>query len=97
MWSIRQASAAGGISNTAWASFEAGKSGLAGRMRQAVAQAFGWDYDWPAGPPAQLRLVKSDVSLEELDAKLDAVLRLLEQLAIDVSELSDLANLADLE
>lgn len=97
MLSIRQASNAGGISNTSWSSFENGKTGLTVRMRYAVAKAFGWDDDWPFTQPPTLRLVSSAVTLEEVDAKVDAVLRLVEQLALDVAEIAAHADLQDLQ
>src|SRR4051794_41026898 len=51
-WSIRraaeEATAAGArTTNTTWGSFEAGDADPSGRMREAVAAAFGWPPDWP--------------------------------------------------
>lgn len=51
-WSIRAAAHAGGISNTLWGRYEAGEAELSGRIRQAVATAFGWPMSWPEDPGA---------------------------------------------
>lgn len=52
--SVRQAALAGGVSNTTWARYE--ESGnLTHGMRVAIAQAFGFEEDWPENPPAELR------------------------------------------
>lgn len=48
--SVRQAAAAGGISNTTWGDFYT--TGIATpKIRDAVARAFGWELDWPDNPP----------------------------------------------
>lgn len=49
-WSIRAAANAGGISNTLWGRYENGEAELSGRIRQAVATAFGWPMSWPEEP-----------------------------------------------
>ena len=57
-WSQRRAAVAGGVSNTLWNDFEGGRvptdGSRAPTMRHAVADAFGWDLDWPENPPAAL-------------------------------------------
>ena len=48
--SVRQAAAAGGVSNTTWGDYYA--TGIATpKMREAVARAFDWQLDWPENPP----------------------------------------------
>jgi transcriptional regulator with XRE-family HTH domain len=47
-WSIRQASSAGGISNTYWANFENGTQPLTEGLVAAIARAFEWGEDWQA-------------------------------------------------
>lgn len=50
-WSVRKAAEHGGISNTTWQAFEnTGK--VTDAVRRGVANAFGWDKDWPESPPA---------------------------------------------
>lgn len=51
-WSARDASIAGGVSNTTWSKFEAGTP-LGEAMRHGVARAFGWSPEWPENPPVQ--------------------------------------------
>lgn len=54
-WSQRRAAVAAGVANTHWANYERGDVGLDGTrqsMRTAVADAFGWELDWPESPPA---------------------------------------------
>ena len=48
-WSVRQAAAAGGISNTYWGEFEDYKRSLTPLIANAVARAFGWPEDWADG------------------------------------------------
>lgn len=49
-WSVREAGAQGGISNTTWASFEA-TGMVTPKVRIAIAKAFGWPSSWPEELP----------------------------------------------
>lgn len=46
-WSVRDAAAAGGISNTYWGQFEDYKQPLTPTIAAAVARAFDWEDTWP--------------------------------------------------
>jgi hypothetical protein len=74
--SVRQAAAAGGVSNTTWGDFYA--TGIATpKMRDAVARAFDWPLDWPENPPP----------LPE--AREDQLIKLVAALALEVRGLAD--------
>jgi transcriptional regulator with XRE-family HTH domain len=45
--SRREAAALGGVSNTTWGRYEDGDINLSAKVQRAIAQAFGWDADWP--------------------------------------------------
>lgn len=49
-WSVRTAAAAthGKLSNTWWGNFEDYRQPLTANIVEAVAEAFGWDTNWPA-------------------------------------------------
>jgi DNA-binding XRE family transcriptional regulator len=80
MMSVRQAAAAGGISNTTWHDWEDGRRDLSPKMRDAVAKAFDWPADWNFNPPAQRVFESKDATLDALHEKVDAILVLLERL-----------------
>ena len=42
------------MSNTLWGQYEAGQRPLSNRIQAAVAEAFGWNEDWPSDPPARI-------------------------------------------
>lgn len=66
-WSIREAAARSGlVTNETWGRYENGGP-LTGKMRRAVAQAFGWDTDWPdQQPPIQHEVLTRLAELEAL-------------------------------
>jgi DNA-binding XRE family transcriptional regulator len=80
MMSVRQAAAAGGISNTSWHDWEDGRRELSPKVRAAIAQAFDWPSDWNFNPPAQRVFEQQDATLDALHEKVDAILVLLERL-----------------
>lgn len=59
-WSVRDAAAAGGISNTWWAKFEDGVQPLTEGIIAAVAKAYGWDDNW-ASQPDELDVLRGQV------------------------------------
>lgn len=75
--SIRQAAQLGGTSNQTWGVFE--KTGtVTAAVRSAVAQAFGWNMDWPENPPPVVTL-PNDVA-DELRAEVLALRAQVEEL-----------------
>lgn len=71
--SVRRAAQMGGVSNTTWARFEAGDTPLTGKMRLAVAEAFGWSTDWPELDQPAPAGDNSDVVLDSLERVTDLV------------------------
>ena len=71
-WSIREAAAHGGVSNTTWARYEQ-TGNLTGRMRQAVALAYSWTVDWPDTPDTAepATAPEPDDELTEIASKVD--------------------------
>jgi transcriptional regulator with XRE-family HTH domain len=64
--SVRQAARLTEVSNTTWSRWE-NEGGLpTPTMRKAVADAFGWDADWPENPPPLERSRHDPDVLEEL-------------------------------
>lgn len=66
-WSVREAAVNSGlVSNETWRRYESGGP-LTGKMRRAVAQAFGWSTDWPdRQPPVPHEVVSRIGELEAL-------------------------------
>lgn len=83
-WSVRQAAAAGGISNQAWSVFERGGA-ITGGIHRAVMQAFSWPETWQTDPP-EVPIGQADVvaelrsEIEGLRAQLAEVLEVMAQL-----------------
>lgn len=73
--SVRAASRAGGISNTAWSEFEH-TNHVTLRMQAAVAAAFGWPTDWPYSPPVPVASTNGpDMTMLSLIARLEHVVQ----------------------
>ena len=49
--SIRAASRLGNVSNTLWGAWENSGGPLGPTLIKGIADAFGWDLDWPENPP----------------------------------------------
>lgn len=54
-WSVRQAAAAAGISNTWWGKFEDGRQPLTPMIANGVAKAYDWPTEWAAAPASMPR------------------------------------------
>lgn len=80
------------ISNSYWSAWEAGTAPLTDGIRAAVAEAFGWQEDWPENPPAapvdaldalraEVASMRSEVQESRAlqERTLEAVLRLSDQ------------------
>lgn len=82
------------ISNSYWSAWEAGSVPLTDGIRAAVAQAFGWELDWPENPPAapisSLDALRSEVA--ELRAEVRETRALQERAFQVVVELAQLVE-----
>lgn len=71
---IRQAAASTDITNTTWSRWENEGGAPSPKMRTAVAQAFGWEPDWPENPPPLPVPTDHGPGLTDLDVKLDRLI-----------------------
>lgn len=86
-WSARTAAQVAGISNTTWSTFERTDI-VTDRIREAVADAFGWPRNWPEEPVLAEPTVQQAL-IEAMDLRM--------QIAVDQSLANQTALLAKLD
>ncbi len=80
-WSVRDAAAAGSISNTYWGKFEDYRQSLTPMIATAVAKAFDWPADWPDAADGQPVNRQAD-EMAQLRREVDALRQAVESLLV---------------
>lgn len=89
-WSVRDAAAAGGISNTYWGQFEDYRQPLTPLIAAAVARAYGWNDDWAD------EVAAADVSqYDELVVRIRRLEQAMLRVQREVGEMPDADELLD--